>query len=108
MAPQGDTFYFVVAVSFVLCKYDPSPLCDKLKPNFIWGATCEMISVPLVLDTITQQDIEDRLAVVEVLIQIEDEVVKLQLLGFPSGLPLQPAFLRGHIPWLVRARTRAR
>jgi hypothetical protein len=54
MAPQGDTFYFVVTVPFVLCKYDPSPLCDKLKPNFIWGAACEMISVPLVLDTIAR------------------------------------------------------
>ena len=67
-----------------------------------------MVSVSLVLDTIAQQGIEDRLAVVEVLIQVEDEIVKLQLLGFPSGLPLQSAFLRGHIPWLVRVQIRAR
>jgi hypothetical protein len=45
---------------------------------------------------------KNRLAVVEILIQVKDEIVKLQLFGFPSGLPLRCAFLRGHIPWLVR------
>ncbi len=108
MPSQSDAFYLVVAVSFVLCENNPGSFCYILKPNFIWRAAREVVPLALVLDTITQQDIENRLAVVEVLIQVKDEIVKLQLLGFPSELPLRSAFLRGHIPWLVRALTRVR
>lgn len=108
MTSQRDAFNFVVTVSFVLGKDNPRSLCDKLQPQFIRGATFKMVSVALMVNTIAQESIEYGLAVVEVLIQVEDEIVKLQLLGFPSGLPLRSAFLRGHIPWLVRAPTRAR
>jgi hypothetical protein len=65
-----------------------------------------MVSVATMLDLTGHQDFEDGLTVVEILIQIEDEIIKLQLLGFPSGLPLRFASLRGHIPWQDRVQIR--
>lgn len=102
MATQGVSLDFVVTVSLVLREDHPCPFCNVREPLFVTSATREKIPVTLVLYTAVQQYVEDRLAVVEVLIQVKNEIVKLQLLGFPSGLPLQLAFLRGHIPWLVR------
>lgn len=61
----------------------------------------------VVLDAVGGQSFENGLTVVEVFIQIEDEILKLQLLWFPTGLPLRFASFRGHIPWLNRAQTLA-
>ncbi len=105
MSSYGIAFDLVITIPFILCKNDPSAVCNKGKPYLICCSAREGISVAPVLNVVDDQGLEDRLAVVQILIQVEDEIVKLQLLGFPSGLPLRSAFLRGHIPWLVRAST---
>ena len=102
MAAQGLSLDFVVTVSLVFREHYPRPFCNIREPLFVTGTTREKITVTPVLYTAVQQCVEDWLAVVKILIQVKNEIVKLQLLGFPSGLPLQSAFLRGHIPWLVR------
>jgi len=108
MTPQGLSLYFVVTVSLIFGEDDPCPFCDVREPLFVTSATREEVPVTAVLHTTRQQYVEDWLAVVEIFIQIKNEIVKLQLLGFPSGLPLRSAFLRGHIPWLVRVQIRER
>ncbi len=98
MSPDSFTLYLVVAIPFVFCKNDPSALCDERKPILIWCSTRKVIAVASVLNAVGYQGFNDGLAVVQIFIQVQDEIVKLQLLGFPSGLPLRSAFLRGHIP----------
>jgi len=44
-----------------------------------------MIAVTLELYVAIRESCHDRFAVVQVFIQIEDEIVKLQLLWFPIG-----------------------
>jgi len=98
MPPDSVAFYLVVAISFVFRKNNPSPLGDKRKPTFIWGPAGKVLSVASILHAVDYQGVNDGLAVVQIFIRVQDEIVKLQLLGFPSGLPLRSAFLRGHIP----------
>lgn len=108
MPSKGVPLYIVVTISFVFGEDNPSPFCNELKPNFICRTPLKEIPVPFVLDLVAEQAVEYRLTVVEIFIQVKNEIIKLQLLGFPSGLPLRSAFLRGHIPWLVRVLTRVR
>ena len=102
MTTQGIALYFVVSVPLVLSQDYPRPLGDKGQPDFIQRPTPMEISMSPKLHGACHQAPYDGLAVVEILIQVKDEIVKLQLLGFPSGLPLQSVALRGHIPWLAR------
>jgi len=100
VSSQGLSFYFVIPVSLVLREDNPRSFGDKLQPLFVRRTAREVIAMAMMLDTAGYQDVEDRLAIIEVFIQIKDEIVKLQLrLGFPSGLPLRSALVRGHIPW---------
>jgi len=102
MTTHGIAFYFVVSIPLVFSQDYPRPLGDKRQPCFVQRPTRMEISMAPELHAVSYQDVDDGLAVVEILIQVKDKIVKLQLLGFPSGLPLQFVSLRGHIPWLVR------
>src|SRR5437868_14401030 len=106
MTPHGVALNLVITISFVLGENNPSPLRHERQPVLIRRATGKEIAVTPVLNAPCYQGFDDGLAVVQILIQMKDEIVKPQLLGFPSGLPLRFAFLRGHIPWLVRVLTR--
>lgn len=106
MTPERVPLDVIVTIPFVLGENNPSPLRDELKPLFVGCTTSEEVPVALMLYLVAEQAVKDRLTVVEIFIQVKDEIIKLQLLGFPSGLPLRSAFLRGHIPWLVRVPTR--
>ena len=106
MTPYGIALNLVITISFVFCQNNPRALRYEREPIFIGCPTGEEISVTSMLNARCHQGFDYGLAVVQILIQVKDEIVKPQLLGFPSGLPLRFAFLRGHIPWLVRVLTR--
>jgi hypothetical protein len=95
----------VISISFVFGEYCPRALRHKLQPDFVGRTPLEVIAVAMILNVVGRERFENGLAVVEILVQIEDEILKLQLLWFPNGLPLRFAPFRGHIPWLGRAPT---
>lgn len=98
VSSKGIAFNLVVPIPFVLSENNPGSLRDQRKPSFIRRSRSKKVSVASILYAVGYQGFDDGLAVVQILIQVEDEIVKLQLLGFPSGLPLRSALLRGHIP----------
>lgn len=75
----------VIPVPLILREYYPRPLGNKRQPDLVVLATTEVASMTLELDVANRQGVHDRLAVVEVLIQVQDEIIKLQLLWFPIG-----------------------
>lgn len=98
MSAQSISFNFVVAISLIFGENDPRTLGDVPQPLSICSTTSEEIAVSLELYLLSLQCIQNWLAVVQILIEIDDEISKQQLLVFPNGLPLQLASLRGHIP----------
>jgi hypothetical protein len=84
-APNRFSLELVIAIPLVLREHDPRSLGSKSKPSLISSATLKVIAVAHKSYIAIRQGFHDWFAVVQVLIQEEDEIVKLQLLWFPIG-----------------------
>ena len=70
---------------FVFGENSPAAGPNRRQPDFIQGARSKVVSVALKAHIMRNQGVHYRLAIVKILVEIEDEIVKPQLLWFPSG-----------------------
>jgi len=85
MTPDSNSLEVVIAIPFILGENDPPPIGNLRQPRFIVLTPLEMRLMALKTDTVERQNVQYWLAVLQILIQKKDEIIKLQLLLFPSG-----------------------
>jgi hypothetical protein len=84
---------FVVSNLLVFCHEQPTLLANEGQPNSVLRAWAEVLAVAFVLHAMFGERIEDGLAVVKILVEIQNEVFRQRRLpsSAPSELLLQSA-----------------
>ena len=85
MTPDRHPLEIVVAISLIFGEDNPTPIRNLGQPHLVVFSPLEVGFMALKTNIVGRQSIQYRLAVLQILIQEEDEIIKLQLLLFPSG-----------------------
>jgi len=85
MTPNRHSLEIVVTIPLIFREDNPTPIRNLGQPHFVVFPSLEVRFMALKTNVIERQSIRYRLAVLQILIQEEDEIIKLQLLLFPSG-----------------------
>jgi len=85
MTPDSNSLEVVIAIPLVFGENDPPPIGNLRQPQLVVLASAEMRLMTLKTDAVERQSVQYRFAVLQILIQEKDEIIKLQLLLFPSG-----------------------
>ncbi len=82
-------FPLIESISLIFSQNGPRALSNISQPNFVRCSRLKIRTMSLESNAHFVQRVQDRFAVMQILVKIKNEIVKLQLLGFPSELPLQ-------------------